>query len=188
MLGQKQFHNYLNALVVAIAFSKTQSETEEVFMFDKIIAATDSSKAGKRVFEKALNLAKLTGASLMVLHVLCPDEEGCPDPLDPLEVYYPGKDKEAAERYQKKWEKFSQKGLEMVQSFVAKATAAGVSAECNQISGEPGQTICEIAHTWKAALIVIGRRRWLSGLERLVLGSVSNYVLHHASCSVLTVQ
>ncbi|NEO65320.1 MAG: universal stress protein, partial [Moorea sp. SIO4G2] len=36
-------------------------------------------------------------------------------------------------------------------------------------------------------LIVLGRRG-LGGLKEMVLGSVSNYVVHHAPCSVLVVQ
>jgi len=36
-------------------------------------------------------------------------------------------------------------------------------------------------------LVVVGRRGH-SGLSELFLGSVSNYVLHRAPCSVLTIQ
>ncbi len=38
-----------------------------------------------------------------------------------------------------------------------------------------------------ADLIVLGRRG-RTGLAEALLGSVSNYVLHHAPCSVLVVQ
>ncbi|MGL4622525.1 MAG: universal stress protein, partial [Chroococcidiopsis sp.] len=47
--------------------------------------------------------------------------------------------------------------------------------------------ICDFALAWKADLIVTGRRG-RRGLSEFFMGSVSNYVLHHASCSVLTVQ
>lgn len=47
--------------------------------------------------------------------------------------------------------------------------------------------ICELARNWNADLIILGRRG-RTGLSELLLGSVSNYVLHHAPCSVLTVQ
>ncbi|MEO0350033.1 MAG: universal stress protein, partial [Cyanobacteria bacterium P01_A01_bin.15] len=40
---------------------------------------------------------------------------------------------------------------------------------------------------WNADLIMMGRRG-RSGFSELLLGSVSNYVMHHAPCSVLTVQ
>lgn len=51
------------------------------------------------------------------------------------------------------------------------------------IQGSPGQVIVEEAEKWGADLIVMGSRG-LSVWNRLVLGSVSNAVLHHAKCSV----
>ncbi len=53
--------------------------------------------------------------------------------------------------------------------------------------GDPGRIICEIARDCDADLIVMGRGNH-SGLNEFFLGSVSNYVLHHAPCSVLAVQ
>jgi nucleotide-binding universal stress UspA family protein len=47
--------------------------------------------------------------------------------------------------------------------------------------------ICQVAKDWGAELIMVGRRG-NSGLSELILGSVSNYVVHHAHCSVLIVQ
>lgn len=158
-------------------------------MFHKILAAIDRSKIGKRVFEEALDLAQTNGASLMLLHVLCPDEEGCPDMsvLYNMNPYQAGAGSEQVEQYQKQWEAFANKGLNLLQSHSAVATAAGVSTECAQNPGSPGRTICETACTWDADLIVMGRRG-LSGMNEVFLGSVSNYVIHHAPCSVLTVQ
>jgi hypothetical protein len=58
-----------------------------------------------------------------------------------------------------------------------------ISADCRH----PGPTICKLAHDWPADLIVLGNRG-RSGMAELLLGSVSNYVLHHAACSVLVVK
>ncbi|RMX39480.1 universal stress protein Slr1101-like [Pocillopora verrucosa] len=50
--------------------------------------------------------------------------------------------------------------------------------------GKPGEKICEIALKEKATLIVLGSRG--SGLiRRTVLGSVSNYVIHHTKIPVI---
>jgi nucleotide-binding universal stress UspA family protein len=156
-------------------------------MFHKILAAVDTSKVHKYVFGKALALAKLTGAQLNVLHVLSPEESGSPDITGYLRTYSPESSDQAEKQDQKVWEEFSQKCLHMVQSHADEANAAGVHAECCQVAGSPGLTICDAAQQWEADLIVIGRRRHQSKVEELLLGSVSNYVLHHASCDVLVV-
>ncbi len=53
--------------------------------------------------------------------------------------------------------------------------------------GSPDSRIVETAEEWKADLIVIGSHGY-SRWERLLLGSVSDSVLHHAPCSVLVVR
>jgi nucleotide-binding universal stress UspA family protein len=157
-------------------------------MVQKILVAIDLSKIAEYVFEQALDLAKSTGASLMILHVLSPDEEGSPAfSVFSSICHGSGENSENLTLYQKQWELFTKQGLELVRSHAQKAMAAGVRTEFDQIPGKPGQVICDLASNWKADLIVVGCRGH-SGFNKLILGSVSNYVLHHAPCSVLTVQ
>ncbi len=153
-------------------------------MFKKILVALDRSEIGQQVFEEALSLAKLTQASLMLVHVLSPEEEGSPYvPMMSNFDYYPGLSSQSFELYQKQWDTFKKLGIQMLQSFCAQANTAGVSAEFTQNVGNPGRIVCDLAHSYGADLIVMGRRGH-SGLMELFLGSVSNYVLHHAPCSV----
>jgi nucleotide-binding universal stress UspA family protein len=51
------------------------------------------------------------------------------------------------------------------------------------INGPPSQVIVEEAESWGADLIVMGSRG-LGAWNRLLLGSVSSAVIHHAKCSV----
>jgi len=51
------------------------------------------------------------------------------------------------------------------------------------IQGFPKQVIVEEAERWNADLVVMGSRG-LSTWNRLLLGSVSNSVVHHVNCSV----
>ncbi|WP_315789792.1 universal stress protein [Fischerella sp. JS2] len=156
-------------------------------MFKKILIALDSSEMGKHVFEQGFALAKMTGASLLLLHVLSSEEEGSPYiPVSTFD-YYSGMWEQVCEFHQQEWDKWKHQGVEMLQSFCAQANTANVNAEFRQISGTPSRVICDLAASWGADLIVIGRRGH-SGLAELFLGSVSNYVLHHAPCSVHVVQ
>lgn len=153
-------------------------------MFKKILVALDRSEIGQQVFDEALGLAKLTQASLMLLHVLSPEEEGSPyGPMLSSFDYYPGLSHQSFELYQKEWDIFKNLGIQMLQSFCVQANTAGVTTEFTQNVGSPGRIVCDLARTYGADLIVMGRRGH-SGLVELFIGSVSNYVLHHAPCSV----
>lgn len=157
-------------------------------MFHKVLVAMDTSVIGKYVFNKALSVAQANNANLMLLHVLSNEEIGSTNtPIFPGLEYYPPVIERNLELYQEQLEAFERQGLELLRSHTDIATSAGISTEFTQLYGSPGRVICNIAQNWGAELIVMGRRG-RSGLSELLLGSVSNYVLHHAPCSVLIVQ
>ncbi|MEL7155413.1 MAG: universal stress protein [Actinomycetota bacterium] len=65
--------------------------------------------------------------------------------------------------------------------------AAGVDAVFHQVDGEPADVILQVAEQEGADLIVVGSRG--EGMaKRLLHGSVSTNVFHHASCAVLVVK
>jgi nucleotide-binding universal stress UspA family protein len=158
-------------------------------MFTKLLVAVDLSPRNEDVFAAGLDLAKKTGASLMLLHVPSSDAPECPTlPTMLGPDYYPSTGTASViEIYEKLWRAYEEKGLEMLKYFAEKARQAGVAVEYTQNPGAPGKTICHLARNIDADLILIGRRGH-SGLNELVIGSISNYVMHHASCSVLVVQ
>ena len=51
-------------------------------------------------------------------------------------------------------------------------------------SGKPGEVICSIAEEEKASLIVCGTRGQ-GTIRRTLLGSVSDYIIHHSHVPVL---
>jgi nucleotide-binding universal stress UspA family protein len=156
-------------------------------MFHKILVAVDRSASSQKVLDTAIGLAKSMDASLMLLHVLSNEEEDYPQmPSLPTMEYYPI-DNVIFETYQKQVRAYEEKSLEQLRSYADQANTAGVSTEFTQNRGNAGRTICKMAQSWGADLIIMGRRG-RSGLNELLLGSVSNYVLHHAPCSVFTVQ
>jgi nucleotide-binding universal stress UspA family protein len=62
-----------------------------------------------------------------------------------------------------------------------------VAISTDVLFGSPDSRIVETAETWNADLIVVGSHGY-SRWERLLLGSVSDSVVHHAPCSVLVVR
>lgn len=121
----------------------------------------------------------------MLLHVLSEDEAGYP--VLPSYAYYPMLDERSYNLYRENLTEYKQWGIDFLQNLTQEATAVGVQTEYTQLTGNPGRSICEIAHIWSADLIVVGSRG-LKGLKEMFLGSVSNYVTHHAPCSVFIVR
>lgn len=64
------------------------------------------------------------------------------------------------------------------------AGALGISGEVCIETGEPGPTVCRLAHDLHTDLIVVGSHG-RGALGRAVLGSVSTYITGHAPCPVL---
>lgn len=155
-------------------------------MFQKILVAIDRSDVSQQTFVAAVELAKRLHAHLMLINVLSPLEANYPSPVYSMRAAYPIAP-ESMQLYVQQWQVVEQEGLEFLKAQTAIATAAGIPTEFTQALGEPGHAICTLARSWDANLIMIGRRGY-KGLGELFMGSVSNYVMHHAPCSVLTVQ
>lgn len=157
-------------------------------MYQKILVAIDDSIAAQQIFDQALALAKPLQAQLMLLHVLSMEEEGYPDfPAIPSLHYYPGLSDLPLDTYRHQWESYEQRGLERLNILAEQARKAGVEADITQRSGAAGHLICELGESWGADLIYMGSRG-RAGLSELLLGSVSNFVMHHAPCSVLVMR
>ncbi|MEA5574674.1 universal stress protein [Calothrix sp. UHCC 0171] len=157
-------------------------------MFTKILVAVENNQIGHIVFQESLALAKASNASLMLVHVMSPYSDRYVNPIsmDPYS-FYPAIHSEAITQTLKQWDHLKEENINFLSSLCSTAAQKGVKTEFTQNLGDPGRIICEIARNWQADVIILGRRGRV-GLSEFFLGSVSNYVLHHAHCSVLAVQ
>ncbi|OAY75593.1 Universal stress protein A-like protein [Ananas comosus] len=62
-----------------------------------------------------------------------------------------------------------------------------VDAKTAIVDGDAKEVICQAAEQMQADLLVVGSRG-LGTIKRIFLGSVSDYVAHHAKCPVLIVK
>lgn len=157
-------------------------------MLTKILVALDDSACCQQTFAQAVALASATQAKLMLLHVISSTEEGypvsalMPGMLDDYDLSHTG----VVTSYLKDLDIFKAKSLDLLRSLAHQAQQKGISVVYQQTIGDPGQEICAMARQWNADVIIMGRRS-RNLLSKLLLGSVSNSVTHHAPCSVLIV-
>ena len=134
-----------------------------------VLLATDLTPASDEATQQALDLADSLDARLLVVNV-----------IDPAARNKSGTgvariDQMRAER--------EPRLLEVVE----RARAWGVESTYLLWTGEPGKSIVAAAEAERADLIVVGTRG-LARAGRWLLGSVSDHVVHHASCPVLVVR
>lgn len=153
----------------------------------KILVALDRTPQAQDVFNQALEQARL-GGSLLLLYCVRSDTHLQTGPflgigtLADVDTYGTMRREQQAQIQQE-----VDHAVQWLRTYRDRAIAQGVAVEIDCQVNEPSIGICETAKRWGAHLIVIGRRGHV-GLSEIVLGSVSNYVLHHATCSVLVVQ
>jgi nucleotide-binding universal stress UspA family protein len=131
----------------------------------KILLATDGSKDARLAARAAANLAEKAGAELHVLHAW----QSVPHPVIDADYY-----EEAARRLLKE------------QTEVVSGSGAAVSG-AHLVMGPPVDAILDLAEEVDVDLIVVGSRGH-GMLGRILLGSVSEGVVHHAPRPVLVVR
>lgn len=139
-----------------------------------IMLATDGSPSAEAATSEAIELAAQFDAPLVVVCVL----------QDPTPAYgYYGYAEIASELRRGQ----EQRIQEVYAAVAEQAESAGVDCRLLQLEGQPGERICRAAADRNARMVVLGAHGW-GRLGRLIHGSVSTYVLHHASMPVLVVQ
>jgi len=143
-------------------------------MFYRIIVPTDFSSCSEEAWRLAQRLAGMSGAELVLTHVLTEA------PLFREGPFIMPKVREVFEAARS----FADGALE---EWAAKARSEGLSARAALRSGVAYQEIVTLAVDERADLIVIGTHG-RGGVDRALLGSVADRVIRLAPCPVLTVR
>jgi nucleotide-binding universal stress UspA family protein len=139
---------------------------------EPVMLATDGSPTAAKATKVAIELATALGAPLLV--VSCWDISYQPAVVGFAPVM-PDLDRIGREQAE-----------EVVEQAAQEARQARVSALTLIRRGDPAREICAVAADRDARMIVIGSHGW-GAMKRLVFGSVSTGVLHHAQRPVLVV-
>lgn len=146
----------------------------------KVLLATDGSKTSAAASEALRNFALGDGDEVKIISIV---DMAVPLAIDIYGGYLPDTtelEKAAKENAAKVLEETESK----VKSFFP-GRELRISTET--LFGTPESRIVETAEEMKCDLIVLGSRGH-NAWERLLLGSVSDSVVHHAHCSVLIVR
>ena len=144
--------------------------------FRRIMHASDFSPASRPAFRMAIELAKSSGARLLIVHAR-------PLVISPLMG-------EGVYVSPATWNEIEVGARRAAQKQIARllqeAKRAGVHATGLVVEGVPADRIVRAARARRADLLVLGTHG-RTGLSRLVLGSVAARVVATARCPVLTV-
>lgn len=140
--------------------------------YKRIMVAVDGSKEAEIAFKKAVNVAKRNQASLLLVHVIDTRAFQSVTSFDTVLA-----------------EQATEMAKASLKEYESSALGQGVSnVETTIEYGSPKVLIAKhIPEDKEVDLIMLGATG-LNAVERLFIGSVSEYVIRHASCDVLIVR
>jgi len=145
----------------------------------KILLAIDGSIFGSAALSQACEIiGSQTSPHVRVLTVYESLAPVMSEPFVPMPVY----SQEIVDELRQKAEQIAAGAVVKLTEKLPDATVSS----CVKMD-EPGSAIVSEAKAWNADLIIVGSHgHGIFG--RVLLGSVSDYVIHHAPCSVMVVR
>ncbi|MGQ0543562.1 MAG: universal stress protein [Blastocatellia bacterium] len=146
----------------------------------KILFATDGAKQSNAAIDMLKRFALEEGDEIMIVSVI---DMAVPMAIDIYGGYLPD-----TSEFEKTAKENAARILEdTAQNLRAHFNNINLSITTDVLFGSPESRIIETADEMKPGLVVVGSHGY-SRWERLLLGSVSDSVVHHAACSVLVVR
>jgi len=145
----------------------------------KVLVATDGSKYGRWAIEWLTRVPFVTKPTVRVLHAVDVGALRAPFMIQPVIV--------GSERYiQAEIRRMETAARSAKKESTALLSSLGLGGTVTIDRGAVGPTI--IKHCNRGVGLLAMGSRGLDALDRFMLGSVSTYAIHHASCSVLLVK
>ena len=146
----------------------------------KILFATDGAKQSSAAAEMIKRFALESGDQVRIITVI---DMAVPMAIDVYGGYLPDTTK-FEEAARENAARILNEAAESLRTFFS---GRELDIRTETLFGSPDSRIVETAEEMRPDLVVVGSHghsRW----ERLLIGSVSNSVVHHAPCSVLVVR
>lgn len=150
---------------------KTKQEKSDN-MFGKILVPIDGSTEAIAATKHARKIAEKFGSAVTLLHIV---QHAAYIEADSFSM-----SSSIIASLDERGNQLLAEALEVFQDFDGRVTT-------RMEYGHPGMKITEISKEEKYSLIIMGRRG-MSDVAKLLMGSVSNYVLHYALCPILIIR
>jgi nucleotide-binding universal stress UspA family protein len=150
----------------------------------KVLAAIDTSESSHKALEQALRFITHQETTFILLGVEAPIM------LPPTSVVpgFLGDDPQIAFQEEAELSQIEQEHTAAALRWAENlCQQAGVSCTSCSEYGDPKHVICDVARQEQCDLIVVGSHGY-GVFERMLMGSVSDYVVHHAHCAVMVVR
>jgi nucleotide-binding universal stress UspA family protein len=138
----------------------------------KILIAIDGSDSSQTAVQNVMARPWPPDTELRVLHVVEP-----PSLLMGREMAGPDPEFEAV------WQAMRDQAKALVGKTAEKLRGTKLNVTTALVEGDPKSQIIDVANEWHADMIVLGSHG-RKGLNRFLMGSVSEAVVRHAHCSV----
>jgi len=133
-----------------------------------ILVALDEAGEPRKGMEKAIYLAKLSGAKITGVNVIVVS----PTLASTVTNYR---------------DYLAEKAQEMLDRVKESCEKQGIQLASKILDGSPASKIAEFAEEEKVDLVIVGSRG-LGGMSEAILGSVANSIVHKSKVSVLVVK
>ena len=142
-------------------------------MLSKILVPVDGSENSFRALEQAIFLAtKIQEAQIIVLYII--------EDLPSLYIYSPKIIEKLHADYKSEYVKILERCKEL-------ASKSGINIHTVLLEGDPASKIIGYSEMERFDIIIMGSRG-MGKFKEMIVGSISNKVIHHAKCSVMLVR
>lgn len=142
-----------------------------VEQYKNILVAVDGSEQSYDALREAIETAQANDSQLKILYVLNDKLANIPVHLDTMTLY-------------KSVQEHSDHVVDQVQGYLKDTE---VSFEIVRLTGSPKREIINYSKENNIDLIVLGSTG-LDAIDRFIIGSITQYIVNHASCNVMVVK
>ena len=155
--------------------------------FRRILVPHDGSKPSDKAIDSAIELAKMSNNSHIILLHVIPEMEIPPVLERPIRSRKTGETTTTTEYWKELYEDIQFSVLKMLDERKNKCQKEGISAETGSVIGYPSDVILRNAVSDNVDIIVMGTTG-LRGISKIkALGSVARRVSEQAVCPVLLI-